>query len=237
MTIRKAIILAAGKGERMRPYTNTCPKPLLPIGGKPLIEWTIARLKKVGVEEIIVNTSYLGDKIKKHFASAASLYFSEEKEPLETGGGILNCLSFFEGEPFWVINGDSLWKDQNNETLQGLLKRWDAQKMDILMSVINKPKAWGYSGSGDYLFSPAPFLKRNITKREVPWVNAGIHIFHPRIFRGALPKVFSNVHLYDAAEAQRRCYGLEHPGFWYHFSTPADYDALSRQFLEDQINY
>ena len=94
MTIRKAIILAAGKGERMRPYTNTCPKPLLPIGGKPLIEWTIARLKKVGVEEIIVNTSYLGDKIKKHFASAASLYFSEEKEPLETGGGILNCLSF-----------------------------------------------------------------------------------------------------------------------------------------------
>lgn len=237
MRIRKAIILAAGRGERMRPYTNTCPKPLLPIGGRPLIEWTIARLKKVGVEKIILNISYLADKLKTHFASTPSLYFSEEKEPLETGGGILKCLSFFEGEPFWVINGDSLWQDQNNETLQRLLKHWDAQKMDILMSVINKKKAWGYNGLGDYFFDPAPLLRRNISKQEAPLVNAGIHIFHPRIFNEVLPKVFSNVHLYDAAETQQRCYGLEHPGMWYHISTPTDYDALSGQIFEDQIKY
>lgn len=107
----KAMILAAGRGERLRPLTDQCPKPLLPIGGKPIIEHTIQALVNNGITEIIINVSYKGDLIQKALGDGRQLgaklsYSDEGLEALETAGGILRALPFFEEQPFLVVNGD-----------------------------------------------------------------------------------------------------------------------------------
>jgi N-acetyl-alpha-D-muramate 1-phosphate uridylyltransferase len=110
----KAMILAAGLGKRMRPLTDHLPKPLLPVGGKPLIDYHIEALAAIGIEEIIVNLAYLGEKIKAHLgdgkAWGVKITYSEEAIPLETGGGILNALPLLGGAPFLLVNGD-VWTE------------------------------------------------------------------------------------------------------------------------------
>ena len=107
----KAMILAAGRGERLRPLTDACPKPLLPIGGKPIVEHSISALVNNGIKDIIINLSYKADLIKNALGNGQHLgaklsYSDEGPEALETAGGILKALSFFEDQPFLVINGD-----------------------------------------------------------------------------------------------------------------------------------
>ena len=107
----RALILAAGRGERMRPLTSEMPKPLLAAGGKPLIDWHIEALARAGITELVVNLSWQGAKLRDHLGDGArygvSLQFSEEgPEPLETGGGIHHALPLLGPEPFWVVNGD-----------------------------------------------------------------------------------------------------------------------------------
>jgi MurNAc alpha-1-phosphate uridylyltransferase len=109
------MILAAGKGERMRPLTLTTPKPLLPVGGKPLIVWHVERLVAAGIADIVVNLSWLGAKIPAALGDGARFgarlrYLDEGPEPLETAGGIVNALDFFGDAPFVVVNGD-VWTD------------------------------------------------------------------------------------------------------------------------------
>jgi MurNAc alpha-1-phosphate uridylyltransferase len=107
----KAMILAAGRGERLRPLTDQCPKPLLPIGGKPIIEHTIQALVSNGITDIIINVSYKGNLIQQALGDGKQLganlsYSDEGLEALETAGGILRALPFFEEQPFLVVNGD-----------------------------------------------------------------------------------------------------------------------------------
>lgn len=107
----KAMILAAGRGERLRPLTDQCPKPLLPIGDKPIIEHTITTLVENGITDIIINLSYKGEQIRKSLGNGKRLgaqlsYSAEGSEALETAGGIRWALSFFDEEPFLVVNGD-----------------------------------------------------------------------------------------------------------------------------------
>jgi len=111
----RALILAAGRGERMRPLTLTTPKPLLPVGGKPLIQWHLERLAAAGVREIAINTSWLGRTLQDAIGDGGRFgvtlrWFDEGPEPLETAGGIRNALAFFAGAPFAVVNGD-IWCD------------------------------------------------------------------------------------------------------------------------------
>lgn len=116
----KAMILAAGFGERLRPLTETTPKPLLKVGDKPLIQYHIERLAKAGVRELVINTSWLGDQVESFVGDGSRfgvhVQFSREDEPLETGGGIRNALPLLGGEPFLVVNGD-VWTDYPLETL------------------------------------------------------------------------------------------------------------------------
>jgi len=111
MTLRRAMLLAAGRGERMRPLTATVPKPLLEVGGKALIVWHLERLARGGVTEVAINISWLGEKLRAALGDGAGLglriaWFDEGPEPLETAGGIRNALAFFGAEPFAVINAD-----------------------------------------------------------------------------------------------------------------------------------
>ena len=105
------MVLAAGRGMRLRPLTDSAPKPLLPVHGRPLIEWHLERLAKGGIREVAINTSWLGQMLVAALGDGTRFgltltWFDEGPEPFETAGGIINALPFFEGEPFAVINGD-----------------------------------------------------------------------------------------------------------------------------------
>jgi MurNAc alpha-1-phosphate uridylyltransferase len=105
------MLLAAGRGERMRPHTDTTPKPLLPVGGRPLIEWHLERLARAGVSEVAINTSWLGAALRTALGDGARFglslgWFDEGPQPLEVAGGLVNALGFFGGEPFAVVNAD-----------------------------------------------------------------------------------------------------------------------------------
>ena len=114
MMPRRALLLAAGKGERMRPLTLSRPKPLLPLGGKPLIQWHLEALAALGVQEIVVNSSWLGEQLETWLGGGErwglSLRHSREPEPLETAGGIIQALPLLGAEPFLVVNAD-IWTD------------------------------------------------------------------------------------------------------------------------------
>jgi len=109
--VRRAMLLAAGRGERMRPLTDTTPKPLLPVAGKPMIEWHLERLARAGVREVAINTSWLGEALRSALGDGDRFgvsigWFDEGPVPLDVAGGIVNALAFFRGEPFAVVNGD-----------------------------------------------------------------------------------------------------------------------------------
>jgi MurNAc alpha-1-phosphate uridylyltransferase len=109
--LRRAMVLAAGRGERMRPLTTALPKPLLTVAGKPLIEWHLERLSRGGIREVAINTSWLGSVLAAAVGDGARFgltlrWFDEGPEPLETAGGLINALDFFDDEPFAVVNAD-----------------------------------------------------------------------------------------------------------------------------------
>ncbi|XOT96953.1 nucleotidyltransferase family protein, partial [Alcaligenes pakistanensis] len=110
----RAMILAAGRGERMRPLTDTCPKPLIPAGGQPLIVWHLRALAKAGIREVIINHAWLGEQIEATLGDGSQwglrLSYSPEPSALETAGGIAKALDFFQGQPFLLMNGD-VWSD------------------------------------------------------------------------------------------------------------------------------
>lgn len=110
----KAMILAAGLGQRMRPLTDHLPKPLLPAGGKPLLDYHLENIAQAGIRDVIINLAYLGEKIRTHVSDGSrfglQVSYSPEPEPLETGGAILHALELLGDEPFLLINGD-VWCD------------------------------------------------------------------------------------------------------------------------------
>lgn len=144
----KAMILAAGFGERLRPLTETTPKPLLEVGGKPLIQYHIERLALAGVREIVINTAWLGEKIEAFLGDGARfgvrITWSRENEPLETGGGIRRALPLLGCEPFLVINGD-VWTDFPLETL---VQRTWSEDIDAHLVLVPNPL---FKSVGDFV--------------------------------------------------------------------------------------
>ena len=135
----KAMILAAGLGKRLRPLTETIPKPLLKVGGKPLIQYHIERLASAGVRELVINTSWLGDQIEEFLGCGSQfgvdIAWSREDEPLETGGGIRRALSLLGSEPFLLINGD-VWTDY---PLADLVERIWPEDIDAHLVLVPNP--------------------------------------------------------------------------------------------------
>jgi len=135
----KAMILAAGFGERLRPLTETTPKPLLKVGNKPLIQYHVERLVSAGIRELVINTSWLGDQIESFLGDGsrfgANIVWSRESEPLETGGGIRRALPHLGSEPFLLINGD-VWTDFPLQTLVG--RAW-SEEIDAHLVLVPNP--------------------------------------------------------------------------------------------------
>ncbi|TAL27894.1 MAG: nucleotidyltransferase family protein [Alphaproteobacteria bacterium] len=230
---KKAFVLAAGRGERMRPLTDNCPKPLLYVGGRTMLDRTLDALEEAGVEEVVVNLHYLGSMIEEHLKNRKSpkITFSHEDELLDTGGGVKKALSFFGNEPFFVLNADVVWTDGvNGSTLKQMAAKWDPAKMDILFLLHTTQDLPAYAGKGDYYLtegSDQPIFRER-SERPANYIFAGPRIVHPAIFKGAPEGAFSFLELFHKAEAGGHLYAHRNEGEWHHVGTPEALEDTNR---------
>jgi len=217
-----AMVLAAGFGVRMRPITETRPKPLIEVAGRSLIERTIDRLQVVGVEKIVVNTHHLGQMVVEHLKhrDGPKIVFSPEDPVMETGGGIKNALSALGDEPFYACNADTLWLNGSQDALDRLARHWQDADMDALLMLHSTVDAYGYDGLGDFCADADGKLARRPEGEVAPYLFTGVQILHPRLFKNAPDGAFSLNVLYDRALKSGRLYGIVHDGEWFHIGTP-----------------
>jgi hypothetical protein len=219
---KRAMVLAAGLGTRLRPITETVPKPMVKVAGKPMIDTVLDRLAAVGVRDVVVNTHHLAQIIEEHLKTRADLAirFSHETDILETGGGIKKALPLLGSRPFYVVNGKIVWLNGKVDALVRLAEFWDAAQMEGLLLLQPTATAIGYDGPGDFFIDQLGAIRRRREWEVAPFVYAGIQILHPRLFDGAPEGAFSLNLLYDRAIEAGRLFGLRHDGEWFHVSTP-----------------
>jgi MurNAc alpha-1-phosphate uridylyltransferase len=222
----RAMILAAGRGERMRPLTDSLPKPLLEAGGKPLIVWHIENLARAGVRDIVVNHAWLGELIEQRLGDGSrwgvNLRYSPEKVALETAGGIAQALPCLGDAPFLVVNGD-VWCD------------WDASQAQGLADGLGHDDAWlllvdnpAHHPEGDFQLA-AHGRVRNDLPSAGRLTFAGVGIYRPRLFAGVAHGTSARLApLLIDAMARGTVAGSLHTGRWVDVGTPgrlAELDA------------
>ncbi|OYR12026.1 nucleotidyltransferase family protein [Brucella grignonensis] len=219
-----AIMLAAGLGKRMRPITETMPKPLVPVAGKSLIDWGLDALVNAGVENTIVNVHYLADQLIDYLGSRSKpkITISDERDLLlDSAGGIVNVLPQVGGKPFYVLNADTFWVgDEAQPNISALAHVWDDARMDILLMTARLDQATGFEGKGDFVADEEGRLRRLRDAAGDPVIYAGAAVIHPRIFAKAEPGVSSLNRYFDEAIAAGRLYGMPMTGHWLTVGTP-----------------
>ncbi len=220
--IETAMVLAAGLGKRMRPLTDTLPKPLVPVAGRTLIDRVIDRMAEAGVKRVIVNLHHHRSTLEAHLKTRTDveIVLSPEAELLETGGGVLNALKLIGDAPFYCANADVLWFDGPTPALKRLARIWNPEASDVLLLMQSAVSAQGYEGRGDYFVDPTGKSRRRRGNEVAPFVYAGVQILHPRRFAGLAPGRFSLNVIYDLAETDGRLRGMPHDGLWFHVGTP-----------------
>lgn len=206
----RAMILAAGKGERMRPLTLHTPKPLIPVAGVPLIEYHLRALAQAGVTEVVINHAWLGDRIEAHLGDGArfglQIVYSKESQPLETGGGIYQALPLLGADPFILINGD-VFTDYDFAVLQKPL-----QGLAHLV-LINNPE---HHLEGDFSLEEG----RVLAPTTATLTYSGIAVLHPKLFAGCQAGAFKLAPLLRQAIAQGQVSGEQFNGCWIDVGTP-----------------
>ncbi len=220
------MVLAAGLGKRMRPLTDTVPKPLVRLKGRALIDHVLDRLAAAGVARAVVNVHYLADMLETHLAlrKRPEIVISDERgQILDTGGAVVHALSKLGTEPFLIHNSDSVWIEGVGSNLERLFAAWDGEAMDSLMLLASGTSSLGYDGPGDFGMGTDGRLIRRGERQMAPFVFTGVSIAHPRMFEGAPQGGFSLNRVWDAAIEKGRLYGIRLDGLWMHVGTP---DAL-----------
>jgi MurNAc alpha-1-phosphate uridylyltransferase len=216
-----AMVMAAGYGQRLRPLTDSVPKPMLEVNGRPLIDGVLDRLAEAGVRRAVVNLHHRGEAIAAHLAGRASpqIVFSREDAIQDTGGGIRQALPLLGAAPFLVANAKIVWHDGKENALHRLSRAWDGTRMDALLLLHPTVDALGYDGLGDFFIDQGGQVRRRRSREVSPFVFTGIQILHPRLFAAAPPGAFSMNLLWDRAMAEGRLHALRHDGEWFQVST------------------
>jgi N-acetyl-alpha-D-muramate 1-phosphate uridylyltransferase len=223
MIPNRAIVLAAGLGTRMRPYNGHVPKPLVEVGGKSLIDYSLDRLAAAGVERAVVNVHHLADALERHLAprQRPHIVISDERGALlGTGGGIAKALPQLGDAPFFLVNSDTVWLDGVKPNFTRLAEAFDPDTMDVLLLLAPTTDSIGYAGRGDFAMLPDGRLRRRHEHEVVPFVYAGAAILSPALFVDLPSGAFSLTVLFDRAGANGRLYGLRLEGVWMHVGTP-----------------
>lgn len=226
----KAIILAAGRGMRMRPLTDTRPKPLLKVGQYTLIEHQINKLVKAGITEIIINHAWLGEQIVNFIGNGhkygAKICYSKEDPALETAGGIAKALNFFNGSTFLAINSD-IWTDWDASQAFELAASLDKQRLAQLILVENP----AHNPDGDFQLLKSGLLtsKQGVASS---YTFAGIGIYRPILFSKLDPdQAMPLAPLLRQAMVQKNIYGVLHQGLWFDIGTPERLSLLNNNLV------
>ncbi|BBI63650.1 nucleotidyltransferase [Vreelandella sulfidaeris] len=208
--VMKAMILAAGLGKRMRPLTDYCPKPLLPVAGKPLIVHHLERLREAGIDEVVINVSYRAEQITDALGDGGAfglhIHWSRETTPLETGGGIQQALPLLGEEPFLLINGD-IWCEALPDPQA--LKGDDLAHLVLVKNPLHHP-------DGDFGLMTGR-VNQTSTERLT---YAGISVIHPALLAGQPPGAFPLAPLLRSAIENQQVSGEQYSGHWVDVGTP-----------------
>jgi MurNAc alpha-1-phosphate uridylyltransferase len=214
----KAMILAAGRGERMRPLTDRTPKPLLPVAGKPLIEYHIERLARAGIRELVINHAHLGAMLETHLGDGSrwglTIHYSPEKQALETGGGIFNALTLLGKDPFVVVNGD-VWCDFDFSRLEHSTGRL------AHLVLVENPQ---HHPVGDFVLRNGAVMEGDVGRLTF----SGIGLYHPLLFAGCRGGAFPLAPLLRSAMRDHQVSGERHDGYWIDVGTPDRLAELER---------
>lgn len=225
MRINSAMILAAGLGTRMRPITETLPKPLVEVAGKPLIAYSLEALDRIGVKNIVANVHYLAPMLTKWLSEwpGAGIAISDETETLlDSGGGIVKALPQLGPDPFLVLNADTFWLEDPEtgpDNLACMAELFDPAIMDIIMMTARLDQATGHTGSGDFTMDSEGRLARYRGTGE-PLIYAGALVLSPHIFNAVSEPKFSLNCCFDAAIESGRLFGAPMRGHWLTVGTP-----------------
>ena len=226
--INKAMILAAGFGKRLNPLTNNCPKPLIKIGNETLLSNTINFLEESGIKQIVINTHYLGEQIKKYinekkFKSDITI-INEKEKILDTGGGVLNALKYFN-QSFLCINPDTIWNLNYIKELQQLENDFFSNKRKCSLLVVNKKKSYDKNLKGDFS------LKNGFITREenenLKYIYTGLQIIDPKIFFNIDEIIFSINLIWNKLIKKKQLFGFESKIDFLHVSTLDIYKKLN----------
>lgn len=219
--LKTAIILAAGLGTRMRPLTEKIPKPLVSVGGKPLLQYCFDSLEDAEFEKAVVNVHYLPDQIidfTKQAKQSFQISISDERdELLDSGGGIVNALNQLGDAPFLLLNADTFWLDDPSEDQKNtnmLVDRFDRDEMDILLLVVPLARTTGHHGKSDFNIDEHGRLSRFRGTTPESVIYAGAAIINPRIFNHISERKFSLNQCFDEAIEKGRLFGHIMHGHW-----------------------
>jgi MurNAc alpha-1-phosphate uridylyltransferase len=228
--VKRAMIMAAGFGTRMRPLTDDRPKPLVTVRGRTLLDHALDRLVAAGVSMAVINLHYRAGMVQEHLARRRDIEirYSMEDEILGTGGGVARALPLFHGEPFFILNSDSVWVEGAGAALTGMQRLWDPEEMDGLLLLAAMTTAMGYEGRGDFLLDVHGRIARVPELTSSPYAYPGVQIVHPRLFADAPEGAFSTNIMWDRAIAKGRLYGTRLEGVWIHVGTPEARDEAER---------
>ncbi len=218
-----AMVLAAGLGNRMRPITDTIPKPLVKVFGKTLLDYGLDALSKANVAKAVVNIHYLADQMESHLKNRVQphIHVSDERDSLlDSGGGVVKALGELGDRPFFVLNADSFWLEGARPNLELLGDAFDEEKMDVLLLLSSMTNAIGYHGSGDFDMDKEGRLCRRGERKMASFAYAGAAIFHPKVFKDSPKGAFSLNRVFDKAIEDQRLYGIRMEGLWLHVGTP-----------------
>ena len=235
---KSAMVFAAGLGTRMRPLTDTVPKPLIKVGGTALIDHCLDLLERAGIERAIVNVHYLADRIEKHLRGRQrpEIAISDERALLlDQGGGIKKALPELGDEPFLVCNTDAFWIEGPCRNLDRLFAAFDAGRMDAILLVASSAASIGVDWPGDFTMDADGRLHKRLAHEVAPFVYTGVAILKPEPFRAAAQDVFRLApFLFDWA-AKGRLFGVRLDGLWLYVGRPETIAEAERALARSKI--
>lgn len=225
------MVLAAGLGTRLRPITDRMPKPLVPVAGRPMIDYVLDLLVQAGIRTAAINVHHFADQMEAYLSNETriDIRISDERAALmNSGGGLVKALPLLADAPLLVMNADLFWVDEpvgEPSALQRLTAGFDPARMDMLLLCVALEDTTGHNGKKDFSLHPDGHLERYREDAENPVVYAGALVLHPSLFADAPADAFNLNIYFDRAIAAGRLHGIRLQGSWITVGTP---EAISQ---------